>query len=665
MPELPTARPRRPLHLLGSAWSRARLETKLLVIGLILLVLLTALVLGLRPDRSTLIALYAPLFGALYATTLRSFRFDWGTVVILLGAYGLYLAYLGYTSYGERNYDAGAQLEYIRHIVEKRRLPTAEACFVCHHPPAYYAASALPYAFFAKTKLASPAFGVQLFSLGLFLVFVVASLSLVRLYTSDPWRIRLAAALVAYWPYSVHNAVRVHNDSLVSTLMVLAFFFVVRWQRDDRPRDLYLASGVVACALLTKSSAYVLVATLLVLLAHRLYARAERRAQLGRAVLVGLVLAAAMFLNTLRKGEGRAEAAESSLVDRRGALCHKLLGSACDIHPNSWVDNRPFNYLWFDLESFLAEPYVLSDRDETGRQFFWNHLAQSSLFGTHNKVPDRETTYELNAHVAVVMHALTVGMLGFLGLTFLQLDRRRLARYAVPLLGLGFFVAFAMAFRALVPAPHHSDFRHVFPMLSLLSLAYASAVGFHARRKSVLQHLGLALAIPFLALSVFYFWPKYDWATRVSARTVRVELSDYAKPVREGAPWDRRENLILEGNHTIEALVSPARTVSTVDLSLDHDDVYELGLHGESGDRVLRLGPKRRPRGGLSRYRETLDPPVSGVSRVTLRAIRGDRSYALGHLLLGPDQPRNEPPRSEPPSTEPPSSEPPSSEPSP
>lgn len=645
MPELPPLGLRRSLQKLGSAWSTARLETKLLASGLLLLVVLTALVLGLRPGRGTLIALYAPLFGALYATTLRRLRYDWGTVALLLGAYGLYLAYLGYTSYGERNYDAGAQLEYIRHIVEKRRLPTAEACFVCHHPPAYYALSAPPYAFFAKTKLASPAFGVQLFSLGLFLVFVTASVSLVRLYTSDPWRIRLAAALVAYWPYSVHNSVRVHNDSLVSTLMVLAFFFVVRWQRDDRPRDLYLASAVIAFALLTKSSAYVLVATLLVLLAHRLYARAGRKAQLGRAAIVGVVLAAAMFANTWRKGEGRAEGAESSLVDRRGALCHKLLGSACDIHPNSWVDNRPFNYLWFDLRSFLAEPYVLSDRDETGRQFFWNHLAQSSLFGTHNKVADRETTYELNAHVAVVMHALTVGMMGFLGLSFLQLDRRRLARYAVPLLGLGFFVAFAIAFRALVPAPHHGDFRHVFPMLSLLSLAYASAVGFHARRRSVLQHLGLALAVPFLALSVFYFWPKYDWATRLSARTVRVELADYAKPVREGTAWDRRGNLILEGNHTIEALVSPARTVSSVELSLDHDDVYELGLHGAAGDRVLRLGPKRRPRGGLSHYRETFDPPLEGVRRVTLRAVRGDRSYALGHLVLrGPEPPSTEPP---------------------
>lgn len=639
MPELPTARPRRLLHQLGSAWSLARLETKLLAIGLILLVVLTALVLGLRPGRSTLIALYAPLFGALYATTLRRLRFDWGTVVLLLGAYGLYLAYLGYTNYGERNYDAGAQLEYIRYIVERRSLPAAEACFVCHHPPAYYAASALPYAFFAKTKLASPAFGVQLFSLGLFLVFVVASVSLVRLYTSDPWRIRLAAALVAYWPYSVHNAVRVHNDSLVSTLMVLAFFFVVRWQRDDRPRDLYLASGVIACALLTKSSAYVLVATLLVVLGHRLYTRGERRAQLARAAIVAVVLATAMFANTLRKGDRLPEGTESSLVDRRGALCQKLLGSACDIHPREWVANRPFNYLWFDLRSFLAEPYVLSDRDETGRQFFWNHLAQSSLFGTHNKVADRETAYELNANVAVLMHALTVGMMGFLGVSFLLLDRARLRRYAVPLLGVGFFIAFAMAFRVLVPAPHHSDFRHVFPVMSLLSLAYANAVGFHARRRSVLQHVGLALAIPFLALSVFYFWPKHDWADRVSARTVRVELSAYGTPVREGTPWDRRENLVLESNHTIEALVSPARSVSGVDLSLDHNDVYELRLQGADGERLLRLGPKPRQRGGLSRYQESLAPPLEGVKRVTLRPVRGDRAYAMGHLVLRSPEP--------------------------
>jgi predicted membrane-bound mannosyltransferase len=139
--------------------------------------------------------------------------------------------------------------------------------------------------------------------MAIFLVFVVASVLLVRRYTDDPWRIRLAAALVALWPYSFHNSVRVHNDTLVSTLMVLALLFLVRWQQDDRPRDLFVASGVIALALLTKSSAYVLVATLLVLLAHRLYARGERKWQLARAAIVGVVLAAAMFLNTLRKGE--------------------------------------------------------------------------------------------------------------------------------------------------------------------------------------------------------------------------------------------------------------------------------------------------------------------------------------------------------------------------
>jgi hypothetical protein len=221
------------------------------------------------------------------------------------------------------------------------------------------------------------------------------------------------------------------------------------------------------------------------------------------------------------------------------------------------------------------------------------------------------------------MHALTVlGMLGFLGLSFVQLDRARLRRYAVPILGVAFFIAFAMAFRALVPAPHHSDFRHVFPVLSLLSLAYASAVGFHTRRRSVLQYVGLALAIPFLALSIFYFWPKHAWADRVSARTVRIELSSYATPVRDGTPWDRRENLVLESNHTIEARVSPARTVSAVDLSLDHNDVYELRLQSEAGERVLRLGPKPRQRGGLSRHQEKIEPPLEGVKRLTLRAVR-------------------------------------------
>ena len=60
------------------------------------------------------------------------------TTAIVVGAAALYGAYLSYTSFGQRNYDGGAQIQYLRYLIEHRALPPAAHCHVCHHPPLYY-----------------------------------------------------------------------------------------------------------------------------------------------------------------------------------------------------------------------------------------------------------------------------------------------------------------------------------------------------------------------------------------------------------------------------------------------------------------------------------------------------------------------------------------------
>jgi hypothetical protein len=263
-----------------------------------------------------------------------------------------------------------------------------------------------------------------------------------------------------------------------------------------------------------------------------------------------------------------------------------------------------------------------------------NHLVKSSLFGTHNTVADRETAYELNVQVAAVMNALVVGMIGYLVVAFGHLDRSRLRRYGVVALAIALFLAFAAAFRYLIPAPHHSDFRHIFPALALVSLAYASAVGFFRSRRSVLEHVGYALSVPFVALSIFYFWPKYDWAVRLTARTVQEDLSAFAQVAPEGTPWDKSSNLLIEGNHTIEFRVTPRQAVAEIDISVDNNDVYEIVLVGATETRTVSVGPSPKPVKGLARYIQKVEPPVEQVGKATLRAASGDRAYSMGHFIL-------------------------------
>lgn len=590
--------------------------------GLLLVLILVASLVRLRPIVVTSAAVVLT-FG-ITALVLRRVRLDLGTIGVILAGMAFNLVYLGYTEYGERNYDGPAQIQYIEHIITQRELPPASKCIICHHPPLYYLLGAVVHSFFKATGLAAPAKGLQIFSLLITLFFVVYGVLIVKRFLPSPRLAQLAAAILVFWPYSVHNSVRVHNDTLVSALIVAALYYAIRWHQEDRPRDLYLAAGITALGVLTKSSAYPMVVILVALLGVRLL-RPGRARLLPRAGAAVLIMAAALFLGTLRKGDmkGKAESAD---------LCHKVLGSACDVNPAALMENKPYNYLYFDVQTFLREPYVLTDKDATGRQLFWNHLLKSSLFGSHNKMPDRETAYELNRHVAAVMSALLVGMILYLLVAATSASRAALRRYAVPLFSIVALVGFLAAFRILLPAPHHTDFRLAFPALVPAALLYVAAVDHFQRRELALAPVGYALLVPFLLLSVLYWSPKYNLATRLMKREVPHSIESYSDLVAEGTPWDKEGNLIFEASNILRFTV-PRQTVSEIDVSVDSNDRYEIVLRGKGEPRTVGVGPSTKGP-GLARYLETLDPPVEEVREITLRAVRGDKAYSLGHLML-------------------------------
>jgi hypothetical protein len=602
-----------------TAWS-----TRLLAAGGALTLAFTAIAVAARLRPVVTAPVYVVLALALWTLALVRARFDRGVIVILVAALGLYLAYLGYTDFGERNYDGGAQLQYIEYLVKHRARPPAAHCLICHHPPLYYALGAGVFAFFKATRLAAPTVGLQLFGLLLFLVFLAYGVRTVERFTTTKRDLRLAAALIAFWPYSVHNCCRLHNDSLASTLMAVALYFLVVWSQGDRPRHLYLGALFTALALLTKSSAYVLVVVLLALLVVRFFPSRDKLRFLRRAGAVGLLLVGALALNARGK---------ETPTSASAPLCHKILGNACDINRGQLVGNDPVNYLYLDLRSFLQEPYALAEREGSGRQYFWNHLLKSSLFGTHNTVPDRKTAYRLNRGIAAAMNVALLGMTAFLGLGALRVRRQALRKWGVLLLYLGCSGAFMVGFRILIPAPHHSDFRHIFPAVIPMAAVYAATVAHFRARELALEYAGLLLAVPFLVLSIVYFLPKRDFSIRLTRHAVARELAPYSRAVPEGTPWDKETNLVIEDDEIVEFALPARPAVSEIDVSLDNNDRYEIELVGETSRRLV-VGPGKKAVVGLARYVERVEPPVAKVGMIRLRPLSGDSSYAMGHLIV-------------------------------
>ena len=615
---------RKVLDTLAGALRGATTNTRSLAALVAALGVFTIAAVALRVRIPVLAVVYSIAVFPLVALILVRARFDRLTIAIMLGGLWLYLGYLSYTDLGERNYDAGDQLRYIQYIVEHRARPPASQCLVCHHPPLFYMLGAVVYRLFEASRLAPPITGLQLYALACHMVFVAYGVATARRLLDDRRELHLATALIVFWPYSVVNAARVHNDALSSMLMCVATFHLVRWGQRERRRDLYLAAIVTGLALLTKSSAYAVAAALVTLLVVRFFRSRDKLRFARRGAVACLVVAGALLLNARGK---------ESPTSKNAPLCHKILGNACDINRGQWVENKVKNYVYLELGTFLREPYALAERDGSGRAYFWNHLLKSSLFGTHNTTPDRKTSYEWNRAVAYAMNALLLGMSAYLVTLAAAFARRRaMRRFGVVLVALASCVAFMIGFRALIPAPHHTDFRHISSTVVLVSLLYAATAGRARAWRPWLERAGRALAVPFIALSIVYFLPKHDLVIRLSRRVVQRDLALYAAVVPDGTTWDKPGNLIIEANHIVEFATRDRPTVRALDVSLDNNDRYAIEIRGDQ-TRSLTFGPTPEKK-GLVRYLQQIDPPVTHVTSVRVVPVSGDYAYSLGHLIL-------------------------------
>ena len=402
------------------------------------------------------IVLLGTVLFELYA--LRRLRFDWVIVALVLLGTVLQVDYLSYTSISERNYDGPSHVEYIRSIAQDHRLPDVFACGVCGHPPLYYALAALWSKVVVIGGWIPYELALQWLSLLLFFGFVVLALLILRSGTSRPATLRLATALVVFWPSSIINAVRVHNDALASVLMLGALYFTARWDRDGKSRDFHLALLSCALAVLTKSSGYAVATTLVLLAAVRAVAPGLRRESLKRCALAVVIL-----------GSVAVGAAALRQSQRATTFCQKVLGTACDGRYVPAVVDGPGRFIRFDLQRFVMRMDTLPD--DPAHDYFLNRLAKSSLFGV---MPlGDELAGPRHQILAVAMSVLLLAMVAscLIALPFF-LRRGSLRPYRVYLGGTLIMLAFLVAFRVRAPNEFHEDFRHIFAALVPFCLGY-------------------------------------------------------------------------------------------------------------------------------------------------------------------------------------------------
>jgi hypothetical protein len=182
-------------------------------------------------------------------------------------------------------------------------------------------------------------------------------------------------------------------------------------------------------------------------------------------------------------------------------LCQKVLGRACDVPRESFVGNRPSNYLGFDLVDFVSgtDSLAYPPRED----HFLNGLAKSSLYGVMPLGRDFSgARYEL---LAVVMNLVLLAMAAVCLAVSPSLRPVRWPLYRVPILAGASLLVLLLGFRIMVPTPFHEDFRHIFPVLVPLCLWYAKAVERLRDWSDWLSRAGLGLGLLMIGASVAFF----------------------------------------------------------------------------------------------------------------------------------------------------------------
>lgn len=405
---------------------------------------------------------------------LRRFHIRGTILLIFLLGVLFRLLYASITDTRDRTYDIDGHMEYIAYISEEGKIPDNEACWSCYHPPLYYAIMVPPWdaaGFFDLSKPRCAQWMSVFFSL---LTFGCGLLCL-RYYVKGGAFV-VAGFLWAFWPGVIMASPRIGNDILFALAHVLCLWSCLRYLTRQNGRDLIFAAVFCWGAYFSKATGTVTIALWLATCLMGYFPREHWRPTGKECVGLGLfvLLLASIFYQRL------------SGVP--------LVGNLQSLNSGLKVGNAPGNYLFFDLRDYLTNPYTSGWDDAGGREYFWNYLLKSSLFGEF-----RLLTTPLGNALAMCLNVCVLGFMGFalVGLWKIKITRVNLLLILQAVL---FVVALAVL-RMNAPYACSNDFRYIVPVM--LSFAPFVGMGIFADKASTkIKIVGVSLVVIFTVCSV-------------------------------------------------------------------------------------------------------------------------------------------------------------------
>ncbi len=417
----------------------------------------------------------AALAGGLYLA-LRRWHFTPIVSLILVASLPIQLLYQSHTPLTERTYDVLGHLQHVEFIAYQGSLPPAVYCHECFQPGLYYAVAAAVYSAARTTRIFDPMLALQFLSLAWFWVFLVMSARIVSLWFPQQREVWLATVLLAFWPAGFLHSARVSNDIPLYAFFATCLYFVLSWWKTGNRRHLMVAAIVAGCGVLIKTTMMPLIVALAILILYRIFSERRVGGAWSSYLLPLLLMTAGIVVYLI----------QSSL---RGDIAPPFR----DNSPAMYVGNSWKQYLVLNAPAYFKSPFVDSRQSGTGREYFWNYLLKSSMFGDFSAWFQKP----VQRFLALVMSPLLLGLVVLFWIGVAR-NMRRSARQSMPLvvvIAVSIFSVFALRFYN--PYAGNNDFRYIYPALIpivLLLVGGASNIG-----------IGRALCFLFCGLSAAFY----------------------------------------------------------------------------------------------------------------------------------------------------------------
>lgn len=458
--------------------------------------------------------------------------------LIITGGFLVRLFYFLVTPFGMRSHDVGGHMQYIEYLLNNHALPAIHDGWQTYQPPLYYLVAAGVYKLLQLAGITESAQvwrGIQFLSLALYMGFLGVTWGIIKIVirklpvsgklgadtfetcmeesaaalaglnpnygdsklptafsrmSGDP---RLAIgylvfALITFWPSGIIHSLRIGNDVLFYLFYALGLVYLIKWQADDTRRSLYSSFSFITLAFITKANALVLYLVFGVVYLIKFCATAVKHKYLWQTVCLLAIFTLGFGITFGRMVEAKFKGSNDNFLV---ANASGLQGVA--------VGNGLKNYLSFDLQSFVTEPYVNPFEDKGGRQSFWNYLFKTGLVGEFwfNNPFHRVLTMVLSILFLLMFVYMIVSLVIF---------RSYLKGQLVLVLNAVFLLLSAIAFRIAIPAACSNDFRYILPFL--ISFAWFFGWGtwcFRQHKRYWLAKAGYGLAMFFIVTSIVFF----------------------------------------------------------------------------------------------------------------------------------------------------------------